>query len=1276
MLKKNICLAIALLLVLTVIPAGAAAAMETVEPLSAVKRLTDGIDLPAAGGGIDGRNGWRVTGSGITAALSADPANGGNQALKLERTRLSETQTDLSHAVVPGWYVRGAVDFENAAAYAGQSVDGKLGWTEAKQTNDYQKATFEKFATGTAPDNMAMKLERSNATSYYPEPAIYQLSDGSIPLAVSGKVYVEADLYMPKGDNFKPQVELLDSTGAKTASLYIGQGTLGVRVYNSSANGYKWYANGSGSTIFVNDSWASGWFRLGLLVDTVTKGLTIYINDVAVANGSGLADGWINGIDVSQISFDMEPWTENAYCYVDNLKVLTEQGPAAADSMAYRSLMSGAEYAKLDGKQKVSMRVNAAAAQSSVLEVKLHSTPADAGLGEALSHIRLSGGMVTNVSDAATEQMRGYYDAYTNNGTYLGAYPEDRWFELGLLVDTATGNFDLYVDSKQINVRPLGGYRTAAQDLSQISFGISPYSATVGGWYIDDLNTASYNAANVDASLSGSAWTALYSEDMAGLTQAGGAAIASGVQAVNWRRDGISYWTGAVCASTPATSYMSARFRGEAADGYLSLERSSTIGSGYADWPYYNFKPAWNSLDSLGGKMLASFTIRSTSHSSADERPRYFGLADKDGNDVLRLWVKKANLYWSDVANKWIGSISGGRNVSILVDYAGKTCSVYLDGTLISDEIPFTNQSAGAPAKLFFGLEPTVAATGDTTTIDNIVIKQWNEYGIADVWNGGFSDDLEWNTSEGTTINGTNSWTANEHAVWASENGDGLVRLNAGAEAVKKLEEWAGGPVVTLSGLAVGTIDLKTDGTGTQGFSLRNDEGAELAAASVEAGKIRAGGAELGTADSGEWFKLTIALNTESGKYWVYKNGEQLNAEGVAGTAGAVTQLGFSGVSGTGYVNNLFTGTAESAVYTVRDVVMTNSSGEFVNKPEAGGAVTKLKVAQGQDSSGAVAVVAVYKDMELVGTELVEIAGTYDVGSLTTYPLHMTLPGAAGEYRLKVMLWNSISEMQPLAVTPYETGKDKVTMYVAGDSIAQTYSWYYHYPMTGYGQTLENYLNTDYVAVSNYAQSGTSTKTFADQGRLDEILKSGRSGDYLTIQFGHNDQGQNIGLDIYKANLKEYIDAARAKGINPLLITPPVRRMFTQENKVDETNLGGYPAAMREVASAEGVPLIDLNARSVSLMNVAGVEGTKLIYMHVKPNDERYFKTADGAEHYSASQYNKASATEDNTHFSVYGANLLAQIISEELQDLDGWTVSGYAVPDKTDPEQFRVAAE
>ncbi|MDX3529927.1 rhamnogalacturonan acetylesterase [Streptomyces sp. ID05-39B] len=201
------------------------------------------------------------------------------------------------------------------------------------------------------------------------------------------------------------------------------------------------------------------------------------------------------------------------------------------------------------------------------------------------------------------------------------------------------------------------------------------------------------------------------------------------------------------------------------------------------------------------------------------------------------------------------------------------------------------------------------------------------------------------------------------------------------------------------------------------------------------------------------------------------------------------------------------------------------------------------------------------------------------------------------------------------------------TLYIAGDSTAAQ-KFAEAAPETGWGMALPFFLHKD-RPVANHAVNGRSSKSFVDEGRLDVILASIRPGDFLLIQFAHNDEKTTDPArytepwTTYQDYLRLYVDGARSRGARPVLATPVERRRFDAAGNALPTH-GDYPAAMRALAAEEDVALLDLQALSLALWQKLGVEETK-----------KYF--------------NWTATEQDNTHFNPPGAIAVARLVAAEL---------------------------
>lgn len=198
------------------------------------------------------------------------------------------------------------------------------------------------------------------------------------------------------------------------------------------------------------------------------------------------------------------------------------------------------------------------------------------------------------------------------------------------------------------------------------------------------------------------------------------------------------------------------------------------------------------------------------------------------------------------------------------------------------------------------------------------------------------------------------------------------------------------------------------------------------------------------------------------------------------------------------------------------------------------------------------------------------------------------------------------------------------TLFLAGDS---TVTDQFAEPAASWGQMLPAMLD-DGIAVANHAKSGATLKSFLTDLRFDKLLSTMKPGDWLFIQFGHNDQKQewpqtHVAPDTtYPAYLRAYIAEARRRGAHPVLVTSPERRNFDANGRIEDT-LGPYAAAMRKVAAEEGVPLIDLHADSQTIYEALGPEVAPTAFN-------------DGGK--------------DRTHHNDYGAWLLASAVAERIR--------------------------
>lgn len=212
--------------------------------------------------------------------------------------------------------------------------------------------------------------------------------------------------------------------------------------------------------------------------------------------------------------------------------------------------------------------------------------------------------------------------------------------------------------------------------------------------------------------------------------------------------------------------------------------------------------------------------------------------------------------------------------------------------------------------------------------------------------------------------------------------------------------------------------------------------------------------------------------------------------------------------------------------------------------------------------------------------------------------------------------------------------KKTTTIFLAGNSTVVDQA---EEPYAAWGQMIPAFFKPKKVAVANYAESGETLKAFMGEKRLEKVFSLMKPGDYLFIEFAHNDQkpgGNHLDpFTTYKETLKYFISETRKhKGI-PVLVTSMHRRNFDDQGKIVNT-LGDYPEAVRQTGQEEKVPVIDLNAMSKILYEAWGPE--KSIHAFV---------------HYPAGTFpGQEKALSDNTHFNPYGAYELAKCIVEGIK--------------------------
>jgi DNA sulfur modification protein DndE len=217
----------------------------------------------------------------------------------------------------------------------------------------------------------------------------------------------------------------------------------------------------------------------------------------------------------------------------------------------------------------------------------------------------------------------------------------------------------------------------------------------------------------------------------------------------------------------------------------------------------------------------------------------------------------------------------------------------------------------------------------------------------------------------------------------------------------------------------------------------------------------------------------------------------------------------------------------------------------------------------------------------------------------------------------------------------FQISGPQFTIYMIGDSTMADKPTEDN-PERGWGQVFPRYFDST-VVIENHARNGRSTRSFLYENRWRFILDRMKPGDYVFIQFGHNDESikkveRYTSPEDYRKNLIKFVTETREKKGYPILCTPIVRRRFDKDGKFYDEH-GVYPQMVREVAAEYKVPLIDMHRKSEQLVTKLGVEDSKEIFLWIKPGV--YKSLPDGKE--------------DNTHFSEYGALKMADLAVEGL---------------------------
>ena len=223
----------------------------------------------------------------------------------------------------------------------------------------------------------------------------------------------------------------------------------------------------------------------------------------------------------------------------------------------------------------------------------------------------------------------------------------------------------------------------------------------------------------------------------------------------------------------------------------------------------------------------------------------------------------------------------------------------------------------------------------------------------------------------------------------------------------------------------------------------------------------------------------------------------------------------------------------------------------------------------------------------------------------------------------------------PGAQTP---GTNAPVVFMVGDSTMSDKPLFPAQPDRGWGQLLPLYFKAD-VRVRNLARNGRSSKSFRDEGRWDTVMQELRPGDFVIIQFSHNDQKAydpkryTDAFGSFKANLERYVREVRSVGGRPILATPVVRRKFDDQQELRDTH-GDYPVAIRQVARERQVPLLEIEKRSAAMTAKLGPQRSKQLYLWIDPDE--FDSVKEGKK--------------DDTHLNAFGASRICDIAVMDIR--------------------------
>ncbi len=439
------------------------------------------------------------------------------------------------------------------------------------------------------------------------------------------------------------------------------------------------------------------------------------------------------------------------------------------------------------------------------------------------------------------------------------------------------------------------------------------------------------------------------------------------------------------------------------------------------------------------------------------------------------------------------------------------------------------------------------------------------------------------------------------------------------------------------------------------------------------------------------WHTIKMTVDTETGKRETYLDGELLYSsviDSIKGKSMSEFRISVTGALSESlvYVDDIkLTAPDTEWLYDIKDVIYSNGT-TYTAFPEAGGMLKSIKIEKSSLADGSGMLVAAYfnKNRELEKISFADFNKENFTEENALININMSLPEGLTEGTVKIFIWDKEGKIRPLENTfVSEISKVEPTLYLIGDSTMATYTER-DFPRAGIGQMAGLFFKN--IDVVNYGSSGKTTATYLEYEGWENTLNSVKSGDYAVIQLGINDTIYDIGTDTYYNNLKFMTDTLLERGVNVIVNTPSVRRMFDSNGKFMSTfdengkfvstdvyvkNGKNYYETVKEFISVysgkEGFFSVDMTAKTASLIgpNATTDDSTRRFYMQdVYYNwDDSYAQDPRAAESRYADKNsnNYKNCQTDHTHLTYYGATIFAKELAKGIKEL-GIPLSAYVI--------------